>query len=345
MPDERSDPVGPDEWLCSECHSPRGMHSCLSGFRRRLVDYIGMLRVRNEARWLPEVLESILPLCSEVWVMDDHSTDNTRDICGRYYPQVRCMASPFTGLDEARDKNWLYDRILVSCEPRWILCIDGDEVLEKMGPATIRHHCDLADIAPLCEPSLDCFRLKIEYLWGDRDRVRTDRVYGDFWRPSLFCPFVPRIGVPDDMKLAADFRWKSTPFGRLRNGQTPNLHCSSVPQRRLAGARAIPVRLKHLGYMMREDRVKKFDYYTRIDWGNHAEDCYRHMIQGDSVQLSELPAVRELIREGCISAQEAADVLDSTAPESKLLHAGPLVIRKWDEGAPWGMSQWARDLR
>ena len=99
---------------------------------------MGALRIKNEARWIGEVLERALALCSEVYVLDDHSTDETPAICQSFGERVRLMPSPFSGLDEARDKNFLLTRI-VAARPDWVLWIDGDEVLERTGPgATAR---------------------------------------------------------------------------------------------------------------------------------------------------------------------------------------------------------------
>lgn len=325
-----------------------------------------MLRVKNEARWISEVLQSIRPLCESIFVMDDHSTDNTVEIC-EAIPGVTVLRSPFDTFNEARDKNWLYQEIarltggqlhvtgvggppdvlrsifsslppscyedrgggvavfkLWACgpdSPHWILAIDGDEVLEPNGPQIIRD----------CVTAATCsaYSLKIEYLWGDAHTVRSDRVYGEFWRPSLFKPFIPRPGVPDDITLLPEFRFMSTPFGRKKNGQQPNFHCSSVPQRLLHGHQRCPARLKHYGYMLREDRVRKLDFYTSLDWKNAAEDSYRHMVQGDSPTLDELPLTRELLSAGELKPRDVQYMLD-VPPNAYLLHAGPIQLKPLD---------------
>jgi glycosyltransferase involved in cell wall biosynthesis len=46
--------------------------------------FVGMLRVKNEQRWIARVIESILPLCEYVYILDDHSTDGTPEICSSY---------------------------------------------------------------------------------------------------------------------------------------------------------------------------------------------------------------------------------------------------------------------
>jgi glycosyltransferase involved in cell wall biosynthesis len=281
-------------------------------------EFVAMLRIRNEARWIEEVIESLLPLCARIFILDDHSTDETASICARY-ESVEVFPSPFTGLNEARDKNWLFDQVMERCKPTWILCIDGDEVLSPGSAEVIREKTRAAEC--------DAFSFKIVFLWNDRHTARVDRIYDHFWRPSMFRPFHPDPNKPDHAKIAGDLRWLTTPFGRVVNGETPNLHCSSVPQRYLAGQqRCEGVSLLHYGYMDRADRVRKLDYYTGIDWLNQAEDSYRHMTQGDGVTIEELPITRRLIAEGRMSASDAHYMID-TPPTASLIHAGPLELR------------------
>jgi hypothetical protein len=127
----------------------------------------------------------------------------------------------------------------------------------------------------------------------------------------------------------------------VQGDDQPNLHCSSVPQRLLHGFKNCPARLKHYGYMTRETRVRKLDFYTSIDWLNAAEDCYRHMCQGDAVHLEELPKVRALIHRRILSEADAGRITCVSA-DATLVHAGPLRLTPWDEDAPWSMSDWAK---
>lgn len=221
-----------------------------------------MLRIKNEDRWIAEVIESILPLCGQVVILDDHSTDDTVEIC-RSYTQVDLYRSPFDGINETRDKNWLLDRVL-EYQPEWILCIDGDEVLEQNGPAIIRESAESG--------AFPAYSLKVEYLWDTADRIRTDGIYHSFRRPSVFKLVDPSI------------RFKGTPYGG-------NFHCSNVPGELLGRSGQCPARLKHYGYIDAAMRIRKYEWYNRIDPNNKLEDCYRHMVKGD---LPEIPANAEL---------------------------------------------------
>ena len=231
-----------------------------------------MLRVRNEARWIARVIESLLPLCERVYVMDDHSTDDTAAICAQF-PAVRLFPSPFEGLNEARDKDWLLSLIQQGGGADIVIAIDGDEVLEPGGQDKIRRAATKGD----------AWSMQVLYLWDRDDQVRTDGVYSCMFRPSMF-------------RLSAVTRgFKRTPFG-----DGANLHCSSVPQSLLAKSIRTDIKLLHLGYRDREDRVRKYDYYNRIDPRNKSEDGYRHVVQGD---IPEVPA------------------------SAKLMHAGPLTLQ------------------
>jgi glycosyltransferase involved in cell wall biosynthesis len=208
-----------------------------------------MLRIRNEARWIERVISSILPLCDKVFVMDDHSTDGTADIC-RSIPNVLVEKSPFEGLQEARDKNWLLERVIAE-RPEWIIAIDGDEMLAPSGIETLRE---------AMQGQYPCLSLRVLYLWDREDQVRVDGVYGDFHRESVFKP---------------NGSWFQS-FGG------PSFHCGNVPW----GARQkrqvlSDVPLLHLGYLHKEDRIRKYEFYNNADPGNEREDSYKHTVVGD----------------------------------------------------------------
>lgn len=228
---------------------------------------LGMLRIKNESRWIARVIRSILPLCQWVFILDDHSTDNTVEIC-EGLPCTTVYRSEFDGLDESRDKNWLLQKLFEKvpdqdrhylngneASPYWCLAIDGDEELATG---------DWEILRSAVEGPEHVHSLRILYLWDNEDQVRIDGVYGSFRRPSLF-----RL-------MNREFTYKSTPWG---NGA--NFHCSNIPQELLHLSCPSPARLLHYGYMEREDRLRKYEWYNRVDPENMVEDGYRHIVQGD----------------------------------------------------------------
>lgn len=244
---------------------------------------IGALRIKNESRWIERVVRSIMPVCDHVVILDDHSTDGTPEICESLGVEV--IRSPFTGLNESRDKQYLLELAYRDVgrqwhahhdAPYWMLGTDGDEEL-------------VAEDVPLIleavqNPNIHAYSLRIQYLWDRPDQWRVDGVYGNFRRPSLF-----RLMNPA-------FTYKTTPFGR----DGANFHCSSTPQEMIHHSRPCEARLLHWGYIDREKRLAKYEFYNRVDPGNSGEDCYRHCIQGD---VPEIPA------------------------SARLRHAGPLELR------------------
>ena len=252
----------------------------------------GMLRIKNEARWIERVLMSIIPLCERIYVLDDHSTDNTVEICERYAKSdVIVYRSQFDGLDETRDKQFLLDRIMEVVprspvdwlsgrgdSPYWVLAVDGDEQLIPGGQEKIRAFIE--------QPGVYAAKLAVRYLWNEHNQVRMDGVYANFARPSVF-RLMNRL-----------FRFQTTPWGG-------NFHCSSIPQELLHHAHPLieGADLLHYGYMLKEDRLRKREWYCKMDPDNEAEDCYRHCVQGD---VPEIPASAKLKWAGPLEIQTLA---------------------------------------
>lgn len=212
---------------------------------------LGMMRVKNEARWIERCVSSILPLCDRVLVMDDHSTDDTHAICSAL-SKVSVMTSPFTeGLNEQRDKNWLLGRSM-EYQPDWIIAIDGDEMLAPGNEEALRVAMNRGDRS--------CLSLRVLYLWNRDDQVRVDGVYGDFHRESIFRP------------TSAQFQ---------SNSNGGNFHCGNVPWANRQRRQVLQIPLLHFGYMHQEDRERKYAWYNAQDPNNVREDRYRHMVVGD----------------------------------------------------------------
>lgn len=222
------------------------------------MQFAAMLRVKNEERWLKEVLTSTLGLCEHIFLLDDNSTDKTCEIASEFGYRITILKSPFHGLDESRDKNYLLDEIIMRAEPEWILAIDGDEVLERTGADKIRGI--LSKENDVCALSF-----KIIYVWNNLNTIRTDGIYDRFYRPSVF-------------------QLKGQPIRRIRfrtttAGKGGNLHCSNYPMNLVGRELRVPVRLKHYGYLEPEVRLRKYVYYNEVDPNNVAEDCYKHIIE------------------------------------------------------------------
>jgi len=215
----------------------------------------GMMRVKNEARWINQCVRSMFPVCRRVFVFDDHSTDNTVAIL-QTIPNVVVLSSPFEGLNEARDKDYLLSQVLEDA-PRWVLHIDGDEELEY-------HGCDRLRLLykKYTNSDVAAIQFQVCYLWDTPQQWRIDGLYGEFHRPSTFkIPWVTK-----------------TPLRFTCTNGTNNFHCSNFPQNIPGRVVKSGIRLKHYGYMHGEDRMRKFKWYNEKDPNNTVEDNYRHLI-------------------------------------------------------------------
>lgn len=240
------------------------------------------LRVKNESRWIGEVVGNLTKASLPVWVFDDHSTDDTAKIAKEAGAKI--IPSPYNSLNEARDKRYLIEHITQDPDkPLWMLMIDGDELLTTEQAEYMAEHVYKQ---PPC-----VYDAKIWYLWDSPNQLRIDGIYGRFYRPSLF-PLLP--------SASAHFATNSK----------VGFHCSNVPAYALKlERRHHPLfYVKHFGYMDRETRLRKYAWYNQTDPNNLAEDCYRHVIQGDP---------------------------GGPPANQKLLHAGPLQLAHLEEFSAW----------
>lgn len=220
---------------------------------------VGMLRVKNESRWIARVIQSLRPVTEKIFILDDHSSDGTPEIC----EELGCVVfrSEFEGLHEARDKDFLLEQLWEHGLQLgdWCLMFDGDELLRQE---------DIPTLMGLLDRPEHAFTFPIIYLWDQEDTVRVDRWYSTFSRPSMF------------RAIARHMTFTRTEYGG-------SLHCSSVPTQVIGGNVKVPVRILHLGYLHREDRIRKYKFYNTVDPGNTFEGFYRHVVVGD---LPEIPA-------------------------------------------------------
>lgn len=258
------------------------------------MNVIGILRIKNEARWIERAITSILPICDKILVLDDHSSDDTPFLCSGF-PKVEVFDSPFKTLDECRDKNWLVAKARV-WEPTWIVCIDGDEML--VGADKLLEAMKGTDATSIS--------MRIPYLWDKEDQVRMDGVYGEYRRHSAFRP--------------RDFVFTScTPGG---------FHCGNVPERAKLLALTIDARLLHFGYMHATDRARKYSWYNAQDPCNPVEDCYRHIAAGLATPHAELIARQIEIRRECGLPPLGHHEFLPPPPKvtDRTMHAGPLWL-------------------
>jgi glycosyltransferase involved in cell wall biosynthesis len=213
------------------------------------MNVVGLMRVKNEARWIKRSIESIQPVCNAgILVFDDHSTDETREIASGL--GVAVFESTFRGLDESRDKNLMLEVIRKDVD--WVVMIDGDEALMPGHAEMLRYKMAWS------ERKVRALAFTVLYLWDREDQIRVDGVYRSMSRVSAFRPGKERFEATGGV----------------------NFHCGNCPQA-IQGRAHAGVSLLHFGYLDRADRIRKFDWYNKTDPNNQQEDRYRHMVIGD----------------------------------------------------------------
>lgn len=235
--------------------------------------FLGMMRVKNEERWIERALKPLIEVCDEVFVFDDHSTDRTMEIVSDTESCIY-VPSPFDTLDESRDKTWLLDLIggwddispLKSnpLSPHWVICVDGDEeiVAQDLHKFTQEPPQGIGTVS---------YSFQILTLYDSPDQIRVDGVYKEMLRPSMFRLIKPGMVF------------------KSNGGHGRGFHCSNVPADIGYGVTTHnpePVRVKHYGYMEKRDRERKYKFYTENDPGH--EDWYRRECFGEPV-LTRLP--------------------------------------------------------
>lgn len=205
----------------------------------------GMMVVRNEAgRYLRLALEDLLSYCETVTVVDDASDDDTPAVLeelGSRHPEltVHRLSQPQFLQNESQLRQHLWAKT-VAAGPRWVICLDADELLEERWKA---EGAGLLARAGQLGAGLLCFNL--HEFWGDKRHYRVD----GFWNPhGRFVPTIIRY-VPGH-----PYRWNNHP-----------LHGGRFPENPPGPALNVPLRVKHYGYVNPADQRAKYERYITAD--------------------------------------------------------------------------------
>jgi len=275
-------------------------------------DVACMMRIRNEARWIREVISKAFQVVGTVVVLDDGSDDQTVAECVAAWSghvdvvpnhdtfvlrsdeaTLHVIRSPFRpatrtsqAVSEIRDKNFLWEYCKSKVLFRHMLCLDGDEVPSQV---FIR---DFHQIIIWLEKQVDVVNIPFIYLWDGNNQRRVDGIYGNLpdGQPRLRFPrlfTIDRI-TPDQLHIMR-FAWEGSKGG---------FHCGSIPQENFrpnGGEKVIATfgrALIHYGYRDDADRRRKYVFYNQIDPGNKFEGEYKHIIGEPNVHA---PGAVELI--------------------------------------------------
>ncbi len=156
------------------------------------IRLMGVMCVRNEARWLPGLLAHLEDHVDAFLAFDDGSTDGTRDVLARHPKMLDVIGNP-----PVENHVWREDlnraRLLSHARElgaQWVLAIDPDERLELTLARNLRRVCDAAESF---DKALVVFRNR--ELWDSPLHYRIDGLWGRKLRERLFrMPDAPTFG-------------------------------------------------------------------------------------------------------------------------------------------------------
>ncbi len=243
-------PVPGQKWMNGLSGNPAGGRQ--DAARPKIV---AMMRIKNEGRWIKEVLDSIATVAGGIVILDDGSTDCTPEICKAHRAVIDYHFQQEGSIDEVRDKNKLLKMVLAH-NPEWVLAMDGDEVFEDSARERIY------EAIAKCPDDVSTMDFEFLYMWNDLRHYRIDGIYNRIYHHRLF-------------KLKGQNSEKLT-FTPTSHGS--NFHCESVPRNLTGKSIEVDVKIKHLGYMYRQDRINKYRWYTKNDPAHAANGYYEHLL-------------------------------------------------------------------
>lgn len=255
---------------CPWCsHLPSPARAAVAPRLTSRLRLICVMQLRNEAQYLPGCLEHLRGHVDGIVALDDGSTDGTAEILRREPMVLELLANP-AGDDHVWHENDNKRRLL-ECARRhgagWILACDADERYETLFLDNLH-----AIVDSLPDSQLSCLSLSCKELWDSPDSYRVDGVWGRKSRARLL-----RLPQQISFDLSMELHGAWHPDEVQRHGLMFHSH----------------YRLYHLRMIRPEDRVKRRDFYTRLD------PTHRFQEVGYDYLAEEGPAMRlERIEQG-----------------------------------------------
>lgn len=211
------------------------------------VKCVGALLARNEAgpdRYLQRVLANATQFCDEIVVLDDGSTDATRDLCLAAPKVARVETTQSVtgwwgarrGEGGARERLWHLASEQAG-DNGWIYVFDADHELIGISPADFRTLLRSEAVTAWACPLYDC--------WDSDETHRVDG-YWQAWRSprAWLARATPHLGS----------------WGALRG-----IHSGHLPPVQFAiGLMPPGAAIRHLGYVKEDARLRKAERYLSL---------------------------------------------------------------------------------
>lgn len=214
----------------------------------------GICCVKDGAKYMTRLLIQYSNLCDQIFILDDRSSDNVKEICGRF-PKVHYFRNdeePFHG-----GRNWrdIYSKLELSNRWfDWVIGLDADELFEEGSEKK------LYNLLEGTSKDVNAWSFPMLYLWNDEKHYRADTEWYKTVRAvRVFRYFKDKLPV-----------------------NTPR-HATSLPENIGKIANCDSINILHFGYMDKEDRIKKYNYYKNRDKDmiESGKDNYLHMLEHD----------------------------------------------------------------
>jgi len=204
---------------------------------------IAMMLVKNEEhRYLREVLQDLLHYVDEIVILDDGSTDKTLTICNSFKGVfAQTLGISLWKTNEKLARETLY-KITIERNPDFILATDADELFEDRFKQEVRQ------------------MMKQSFNWYSFN-------WYHFWTPDSYS----RISKSSMKSLRRLFRYCPQKYFSFPIG--PH-HCGSTPEwvRFNDQGKETDIRVKHLGFIRKEDRLRRIQINKDTGNGEYAKD-------------------------------------------------------------------------